>query len=248
MVTDCSGNPFAYISDIVRNSIKIQEERDDELSSESIDYNEEIRDSELLICNEMSSSDAGSVKDEMYEWQYGNAMEQLKEYLAVKDDHIKCLAGNPCAPPHSKSERLFILRRSKIFSRMDFLSSMSKERTLFKHVIGVNIEDLTFHLERSHLVTDPQKGDPLAFDMPERGKKQININMRNIHFYYDKVEIVLFELLTLYIMERNGMSYKNASKHIYDKDSSLPTYYHEQVMNGTGHVYRVKKCGNKMKK
>ena len=130
---------------------------------------------------------------------------------------------------HIRSERLVALR--KCWSLSSYKSDALKEEAIILEVMGGTLGPLLDpyinYIEFKVLTERRRRNSDDIFDFG--GTSFININIRKLNTMQETVRFVILpELITVFIMEKHQLCYKDASKFIYG--DIFPTTHHVNML------------------
>ena len=159
---------------------------------------------------------------------------ELIDFISTRKEFILKLISDPdCKSEyHVRSERLVTLHHCK--SLRTFEANALKELTIIcnqmKKYIGCGFapcEPYTSHIFSNILTEEKKRDHNDMFDFG--GKFIIPIKMRKFDSIHKTIDYVIIpEIFTEYIMEKQGLEYRDASQYLYCK--SLPTSHHLDML------------------
>ena len=177
--------------------------------------------------------DSDDDDDNMFDESYVTSVKPLIEIIDQRKDLIVSLVSDPkySSEFHQRSERMNAFRRSpdlKTFEKFarteqDIICKRLKE--YFDNSPLLPYSTLVHHINFETL-TEILTPDTI-YDL--RGKWPLSIKIRNFRDKYDLIRyVILPELFTEFLMEKNGTGYKDAAKDLYN--GTLPTTHHVQML------------------
>ena len=131
------------------------------------------------------------------------------------------------------SERIFYLESPERTGTHNIISDLSKEEAVFERyfkLTTLEFQALSHHLSNKHLTNKSMPCAMSELDLFEAHCIiKVDINLRSIRSYVEKVEFVLLEFLTRYVMDAQQINYKDATLQIYSTHEHLPTVYHGNI-------------------
>ena len=142
------------------------------------------------------------------------------------------------------SERIFYVQCPKHSGTEAVIDAMSKEEYIFMRYFSLSFsafKELSLYTMKTHLMIKSVSSGECS---ELTGNVAIEINLRTLRFYQDKVDLVLYEFLTRFVMQKEKLNYKDATLHIYSKLGQLPTVYHTCIMkNLSNSAFSTEKNG-----